>query len=278
MRRSSGTPALRSMRPFCTSIAQRTASTTLRNSMMTAVAGALDDAAMMGGDGGVDQVAAQAPEGARACDPRRRRRAGCSRRRRRPGSPRVSGSRSWRAPLGAATLAQMPAPVCLFWTRRTADARIPSVPGTKRPGSLLVDLTGSPDPRRTSAMGAKETPTSHLVYFSCPTDAEVSRTKKSQSPSANRTHSGRPRLGLGNRAPLSLPLALILGPAQGLTPSTREGSATRACGLFGFACAVIAALGRTHRAPVARGWSPPPRQEPERCLKPFRSLTPVAGT
>ena len=75
-----------------------------------------------------------------------------------------------------------------------------------------------------------------------------------------------------------LPVALILGPAQGLTPSTREGSATRACGLFGFACAVIAALGRTHRAPVARGWSPPPRQEPERCRKPFRSLTPVAGT
>ena len=74
-----------------------------------------------------------------------------------------------------------------------------------------------------------------------------------------------------------LPVALIRGPAHGLTPSTREGSATRACGLFGFACAVIAALGRTHRAPVARGWSPPPRQEPERCRKPFRSLTPVAG-
>ena len=75
-----------------------------------------------------------------------------------------------------------------------------------------------------------------------------------------------------------LPIALILGPAQGLTPSTREGSATQTYGLFGFACAVIAALGRTHRAPVARGWSPPPRQEPERCRKPFRSLTPVVGT
>jgi hypothetical protein len=43
-------------------------------------------------------------------------------------------------------------------------------------------------------------------------------------------------------------LALILAPAQGLTPSTREGSAPRASGLSGFACAVIAALGRAHRA------------------------------
>ena len=34
MRRSGGTPALRSTMPFCTSMAQRTASTTLRNSMM----------------------------------------------------------------------------------------------------------------------------------------------------------------------------------------------------------------------------------------------------
>ena len=48
--------------PFCTSIAQRTASTTLRNSMMAAVAGALDDAPVMRGDGGIDQVAAQRPK------------------------------------------------------------------------------------------------------------------------------------------------------------------------------------------------------------------------
>jgi hypothetical protein len=33
MLRSDGRPALRSMRPFCTSMAERTASTTLRNSM-----------------------------------------------------------------------------------------------------------------------------------------------------------------------------------------------------------------------------------------------------
>jgi hypothetical protein len=83
---------------------------------------------------------------------------------------------------------------------------------------------------------------------------------------------------LGPADPTPLPLALILGLAHGLTPSTLEGSATRACGLSGFACAVIAALGQTHQAPVARGWSPPPRQEPERCRKPSQSLTPVAGT
>jgi hypothetical protein len=52
--------------------------------------------------------------------------------------------------------------------------------------------------------------------------------------------------GLSNgRLPYTNPflVALIPGPAHGLTPSTREGSATRACGLFGFACAVIAAPG-----------------------------------
>ncbi|MBB4398858.1 hypothetical protein [Bradyrhizobium sp. ERR14] len=44
-------------------------------------------------------------------------------------------------------------------------------------------------------------------------------------------------------------LALILGPAAGLAPSTRKGSAyADACGRFGFACAVIAAYARTYRA------------------------------
>lgn len=43
-----------------------------------------------------------------------------------------------------------------------------------------------------------------------------------------------------------LPVVLFLGPALDLTPSTREGPATRACGLSGFAYTVIAALGRTH--------------------------------
>ena len=61
-----------------------------------AVAGALDDATVMGGDGRVDEIAAQPPERAPACGPRRRRRAGCSRQYPRPGSPRVSGSRSLR--------------------------------------------------------------------------------------------------------------------------------------------------------------------------------------
>ena len=45
--------------PFCTSIAQRTASTTLRNSIEAAVAGALDDAPVMRGDRGINQIAAQ---------------------------------------------------------------------------------------------------------------------------------------------------------------------------------------------------------------------------
>ena len=57
-----GRPALCSIRPFCTSIAQRTASTTLRNSMRLPVAGALDDAPVMRGDGGIDQIAAQPPQ------------------------------------------------------------------------------------------------------------------------------------------------------------------------------------------------------------------------
>ena len=43
-------------------MAQFTASTTLRNSTIAAVAGALDDAAVVHGDGRVDQVAAQRPE------------------------------------------------------------------------------------------------------------------------------------------------------------------------------------------------------------------------
>ena len=59
--RARAAPALRSTMPVCTSIAQRTASTTLRNSM-NAVAGALDDAPMMSGDGGINQIAAQRPQ------------------------------------------------------------------------------------------------------------------------------------------------------------------------------------------------------------------------
>ena len=59
MRRSGGRPALRSTMPFCTSMAQRTASTTLRNSTMAAIAGALDHAPVMYGDCRVDQIAAE---------------------------------------------------------------------------------------------------------------------------------------------------------------------------------------------------------------------------
>ena len=43
-------------------MAQFTASTTLRNSTIAAVAGALDDAAMVHGDGRIDQVAAERPQ------------------------------------------------------------------------------------------------------------------------------------------------------------------------------------------------------------------------
>jgi hypothetical protein len=45
------------MRPFCTSIAQRTASTTLRNSTMLP-SPVRFDTTMMGGYRGVDQIAA----------------------------------------------------------------------------------------------------------------------------------------------------------------------------------------------------------------------------
>ena len=43
-------------------MAQRTASTTLRNSTIAAVAGALDDPPMMDRDGRIDQIASQRPE------------------------------------------------------------------------------------------------------------------------------------------------------------------------------------------------------------------------
>ena len=51
-----------------------------------AVAGQLDDAALVLGDPGVDQLACGAPSGRPACPPRRRPSGGCSRRRRRRGS------------------------------------------------------------------------------------------------------------------------------------------------------------------------------------------------
>ena len=99
--------------PFCTSIAQRTASTTLRNSMIDAVAGALDDAAVMRGDGGIDQVAAEAAKAREgsvlvgAGKPAVADDVGHQDRREFPGF-------AHRAPLGVTTLAQIPPPVCLF--------------------------------------------------------------------------------------------------------------------------------------------------------------------
>ena len=62
MRRSSGTSALRSTIALCTSIAQAHRIDDAAELDDAAVAGALDDAAMMHGDEGVDQVAAKRPE------------------------------------------------------------------------------------------------------------------------------------------------------------------------------------------------------------------------
>ena len=62
MRLSGATPALRSTIALWTSMAQFTASTTLRNSTIAAVAGALNDAPMVDGDGRIDQVASERPQ------------------------------------------------------------------------------------------------------------------------------------------------------------------------------------------------------------------------
>ena len=62
MRFSGGTPALRSIIAVWTSTAQRTASTTLRNSMIEPSPVRLTDASMMRGDCGIDQIATQPPE------------------------------------------------------------------------------------------------------------------------------------------------------------------------------------------------------------------------
>ena len=57
MRRSSGRPALRSTMPFCTSMAQRTASTTLRNSMIAPSPVRLTTRPLCAAKVGVDQIA-----------------------------------------------------------------------------------------------------------------------------------------------------------------------------------------------------------------------------
>ena len=62
MRRSAGTPALRSIIPCCTSIAQTHRvhyAAELHNGTIT---GALDDAAIVHGDYGINQIAADRPE------------------------------------------------------------------------------------------------------------------------------------------------------------------------------------------------------------------------
>src|SRR6266436_2785256 len=59
MRLSAATLVFRSGIACCTATAQRTASTTLANSTKQAVAGGLDDAAMVLGDRRIDELAAQ---------------------------------------------------------------------------------------------------------------------------------------------------------------------------------------------------------------------------
>ena len=90
---SGATPALRSTIALWTSMAQCTASTTLRNSMIAAVAGALDDASVVHGDGRIDQVAAERPQPRQNPVLVRSGEPASSRRRRTPRSPRVFGSR-----------------------------------------------------------------------------------------------------------------------------------------------------------------------------------------
>lgn len=59
IRRSSGRPALRATIPFCTSMPQRTASTTLWNSIRMPSPARFHHAPVMYGDGWIDQIAAQ---------------------------------------------------------------------------------------------------------------------------------------------------------------------------------------------------------------------------
>src|SRR5208283_6003205 len=61
MRRSWATPALRSTIAFCASMAQRTASTTLRN-LTSAPSPVRLNTSVVHGDGGINQIAAQSSE------------------------------------------------------------------------------------------------------------------------------------------------------------------------------------------------------------------------
>ena len=111
-----------------------------------AVAGSLDDAAVMRRDCWIDEVASEAPKS--------RERAVLVR----AGEPAVAdhigdedcrkfAGLAHRVPLEVAKLAQMPVPVCLFGAR-TAHVRIPSVPGAKREGQLRVEFGRSAEERR----------------------------------------------------------------------------------------------------------------------------------
>ena len=62
MRRSGGRPALRSTRPFCTSIAQLYGVDHAAKLDEDAVAGSLNGTTAMRIDGGIDQIAPHSPE------------------------------------------------------------------------------------------------------------------------------------------------------------------------------------------------------------------------
>ena len=138
-RRFSGaTPALRSTIALCTSMAQRTASTTLRNSIMRRRRW-LNDAAAMDRDSRIDEVARSARTAPKS-GPRRLRQAGYSRPCPRPVSPRLPGFAHC-APQAAGRLAQMPA-------RRAANGRVARRPRVCRSTPVTCGDTGRRRRRR----------------------------------------------------------------------------------------------------------------------------------
>jgi hypothetical protein len=100
------------MSPFCTSIAAHRVDDAAKLDDC-AIAGALDDAAVMGGDGGVDEIAAQPPDArqravlVKAREPAVADNIRDQDRRELPGLAHC-------APPAVAELAQMPTPVCLI--------------------------------------------------------------------------------------------------------------------------------------------------------------------
>ena len=100
MRRSVATPALRSTIPFCTSIGAADGVDDAAKLDEPAVSSALDDTAVMNGDGRVDEIAAERPKPREGAVFVRPGQSADSRRRRRPGSRQAFVSRSLRPSWG----------------------------------------------------------------------------------------------------------------------------------------------------------------------------------